>query len=319
MTRQRPGLVLSPDDDAILAARAAVRYQLLAFSAVEEGAREGEVEPVHQLRVATRRLRATLRLFAPLLSRRFGDAAHRDLAWLAGAIGRTRDLDVLFAAVKTRARRLEPTLRAGLGPLGLAIQEKRSVAHSALVAALRTPRAHRLLRQLTAFVESPGARRRTPRLGDAAPDLIRPFVRAVRRAGRSLDADAEPAAFHRLRVRVKRLRYALETLRGLGDRPTRRLLTRLEDLQDTLGQSQDAAAQVVWLHAWAKTPGAPVETLLPTGALIELLARRGKKYCRRALRRWRKMDTGGLLDAALEDIEGGVRGERAAAAEVSSA
>src|SRR5438552_994159 len=54
---QRVGLVLSPDDGAAVAARVVVRFHLRAFVRVEPAARAGEVEPVHQLRVATRRLR----------------------------------------------------------------------------------------------------------------------------------------------------------------------------------------------------------------------------------------------------------------------
>src|SRR5437773_320097 len=72
---QRVGLVLSPDDGAAVAARVVVRFHLRAFVRVEPAARAGEVEPVHQLRVATRRLRTALRLFAPLLPARFAAAA----------------------------------------------------------------------------------------------------------------------------------------------------------------------------------------------------------------------------------------------------
>src|SRR5438034_10108173 len=80
---QRVGLVLSPDDGAAVAARVVVRFHLRAFVRVEPAARAGEVEPVHQLRVATRRLRAALRLFAPLLPTRLAAPAHRELDWLA--------------------------------------------------------------------------------------------------------------------------------------------------------------------------------------------------------------------------------------------
>ena len=54
------GLVLSPDDSAATAAHAVLRFHLRAFAGAEPAARAGEIEPVHQLRVATRRLRAAL-------------------------------------------------------------------------------------------------------------------------------------------------------------------------------------------------------------------------------------------------------------------
>ena len=59
--RARPrGLLLSPNEPAGEAVASALRLQLQVFSREEAGARAGEAEPVHQLRVATRRLRAGL-------------------------------------------------------------------------------------------------------------------------------------------------------------------------------------------------------------------------------------------------------------------
>ena len=80
------GLVLSADDPVGLAARAVVRFHLRAFAREEGQARAGEVEPVHQLRVATRRLRAALRVFAPVLPPTFVGRARREIG-----VGRERD------------------------------------------------------------------------------------------------------------------------------------------------------------------------------------------------------------------------------------
>src|SRR6185295_1296177 len=96
------GLALSPDDATTLAARAVVRHHLVAFSRVEGRARSGDVKATHDLRVATRRLRATLRLFGPVLPPRLHADAERDLSWLADGIGGVRDLDVLGETLKVR-------------------------------------------------------------------------------------------------------------------------------------------------------------------------------------------------------------------------
>ena len=307
------GLVLSPDADAILAARAVVRFHLRAFARFEEAARAGEVEPVHQLRVATRRLRAALRLFAPLLPQRFVEPTHRDLAELARAIGGVRDLDVLFEAVRARAARLDPELRRALGPVGLAIHEQRATALSALVSALDGSKCRRLLGRLGTFADAQTAVRRPRRLADMAPELLKPLVRPVNRVGRRLEPASVPADFHRLRVRVKRLRYALETLRGLGGKPLRRLLVRLERLQDTLGGSQDAVTQIAWLRAYAESPGVLPASLLPVGALVQALARRGEKRRRQGLKVWRKLERTGSLDAVLVELKGQIREPRPSA------
>jgi CHAD domain-containing protein len=306
--------VLSPDDGAVLAARAVMRFHLRAFTLVEDDARAGEVEPVHQLRVATRRLRATLRLFAPLLPATFVEGMHRELAWVARAIGPVRDLDVLLEAVKARATRLDPALRKELGPVGIAVHDQRDVALAGLSEALGSSRCRRLLGRLHAFAESQARARRHQRLGAAAPGLLQPLVRAVRGAGRRLGPDSLPADFHRLRVRVKRLRYALETMRALGGKPVRRLLGELEELQDILGGSQDAVTQIAWLRAYASARGTPPSSLLPVGALIQALARRGEKRRRRGLKAWRKLDRSGLLEAVYGDVSGSDRALHGAAA-----
>src|SRR5213083_128416 len=192
---QRVGLVLSPDDGAAVAARVVVRFHLRAFVRVEPAARAGEVEPVHQLRVATRRLRTALRLFA----------------WLATAIGAVRDLDVLGETLRKQAARLDPELRREVGPLGVALHEQHERTLAELGATLDAKRSRRLLERLAVFADSRAPVGRGARLGDVAPDLLRPQVRAVVRAGRRLGPDAAPPDLHRLRIRVKRLRYAVDT------------------------------------------------------------------------------------------------------------
>jgi CHAD domain-containing protein len=302
-TTPRPaGLLLSPDDDAAVAARAVVRFHLRAFAASEAEARAGEVEPVHQLRVATRRLRAALHLFESFLPKRFVETTQRELAWLAGAIGAVRDLDVLAQAVQARAARLDPELRGLLGPVGIAIHEQRAAALETLAKTLRSSRCHRLLERLAAFAEPTGTPRPSQPLGRAVPALATPLLRAVGRAGRRVSPESPPAELHRLRVRVKRLRYALESLRGLGVKSVRTLLERLERLQDVLGGAQDAATQIAWLRAHAATEGVPPASLLPVGALIQALSRRVVRRRRRALRVWRKVERARLVETVEGDL-----------------
>jgi CHAD domain-containing protein len=309
-TSRATGLVLSPDDDAAVAARAVVRFHLRAFAAVEKEARAGEVEAVHQLRVATRRIRAALHLFGSCLPKRFVEATQRELAWLAAAIGAVRDLDVLGQAVQLRAARLDPELRGALGPLGIAIHDRRAAALDTLSATLRSSRCHRLLERLGTFADPPKAPRRNEPLGRVAPAFATPLLRAVKRAGRRIGGGSPPPELHRLRVRVKRLRYALETLRGFGMRSIRDLIARLERLQTVLGDAQDAATQLAWLRDYAAADGVPVPSLLAIGALLQTLSRRASKRRRRALRTWRKVDRGRLLETVEADLARHAREQR---------
>lgn len=298
------GLVLSPDDGATVAARAVVRFHLRAFARNEGQARVGEIEPVHQLRVATRRLRAALRLFEPVLPGRLTGPVQREIAWVAHAIGGVRDLDVLGGALAAQAARLGPELRGALGPVALSIHDQRAAAHTELVAALDSPRCKRLLDRLAAFAENGPVARSESRLGEIAPDLVRPHLRAVRRAGRRAVDETSPETLHRLRVRVKRLRYALETLRGLGGSSLRRLLARLEQLQEFLGEHQDAVTQVAWLRQWAEAAAAPPTTLLAVGAVTHELLRRARKRRLRFSARWRRVDRRKRAAQMLAELSG---------------
>jgi CHAD domain-containing protein len=306
--RHPRALVLSADDMAGAAARAVVAFHLRAFVREEAGARAGEVEPVHQLRVATRRLRATLRLFAPVLPAAPLALVNTDLAWLGREIGGVRDLDVLADAVKTRARRLSPALRRALEPVEDAIRERRAVTHARLVEALDGPRRRALFTRLGALTVAPPREAQPVRLGDLAPDLIAPVRRAMVDAGRRLDGKKPPAeALHSLRVRAKRLRYALEMLRGLGGKRLAKTLARLERFQDFLGGHQDAVTQIAWLRAWAETAAAPPATLLAAGALVRDLTRRARRRSRGFPRAWRCLDRRSLHHGLTRELSRGAR------------
>ncbi len=282
--------VLSPEDDARNAARAVLAFHLAAFTREESAARSGDVEAVHQLRVATRRMRATLRLFEPVLPAAAVASAGDGFAWLGRAIGAVRDLDVLSLAVLRRGRKLDDATRAHLGPLERVIAERRAAALSALVTQLESPRSRRLLVRVGTLAGARLAGRRPVRLGDVARELAAPLLRAVQRGGRDLDGHAPPVALHRLRQRVKRLRYASETLAGLGDDAMHAARGRLVKLQDLLGEHQDAIVQTEWLRACAESAALPPATLLAMGELIHALGRRGRTLRRRAPRVWKKFD-----------------------------
>ncbi len=286
-TDSRPP-TLSADDDARVVARRVLAFHLAAFEHEAPAARGGDVEAVHQLRVATRRLRATLQLFAPMLPASTVGAVTEGLAGLGRGIGSVRDLDVLALAVTARGRRLADEARAGLGPLEHAVHERRFVALADLGRLLDTAQCRRLLARLTQLTSSRPAARSAVRLGDVAADLMRPLLRAVQRAGRDLDAETPAVALHRLRVRVKRLRYACETLAALVGDDIRPVIRRLVRLQDVLGEHQDAVTQAAWLRAYAGSAQLPPATLLAIGALVDRLDRRAGKLRGRVTREWRR-------------------------------
>lgn len=294
--------VLSPDDPAEAAARRILRRQLAKLDQEEGVTRKGEIEGVHQLRVTTRRLRATLRLFQSVLPRAGASRAHQELAWLGKAIGEVRDLDVLKLAVLKQSRRLEPTLCRALAPMHRSIAEQRASAHARLIAILDSARYRHLRGRLSTLADSKRQSRRGPTLGRIAVALVAPLWRSTVRSGRGLAGDASDAECHRLRVRVKRLRYALDSLGAIGGKRVRRALKQLERLQDALGANQDAVTQTAWLRAYATGTRGGTAVVLAAGALMQVLARRARRSRRRASNVWADFHRPRLQQKALSEF-----------------
>jgi inorganic triphosphatase YgiF len=214
-------------------------------------AARGDVEGVHQMRVAARRLRSALQLFASWLPARGRNALDAELRWLGLELGRARDLDVFALELLEPLAAREPR-DAGLATLRRATRAARSDAHAAVRTALASHRYDLLALQLGRLVEA-GA---PPARGKRARAALRPQLRArvarVREFGARIGR-LETPALHRLRIRTKRLRYALELVGPLADGPrVARLVRRLAELQDALGHLNDLAnaeAQLAVLRA----------------------------------------------------------------------
>ena len=302
---------LSAEMPVAVAARETIDARTAVLARELEAARTGKVEGVHQLRVAIRRLRTALTLFADALPRRSADALERELADLGRAVGPVRDLDVLAIAVGKRGRKLDGTLAPAVTTLVRHIRDHRASAHAVLASTLDAPRVRRMLVRLTAL-----ARHRsvdaTP-VGAVAASLVRPLVRELRRAGRKAEKTRSPDVLHKLRIRAKHLRYALETLEGLGGKATRDLAQRLADLQHVLGDQRDATNQRAWLLDEVPAFAGDAEALVALGAIAEGLRRRARRMARRAPRAWRKVDRPKRMTAMMDELNRAGRATRHAA------
>jgi triphosphatase len=275
--------------------------QLRAMTAEHANAIAGDVEAIHRLRVATRRLRAALRMLREVAPGSEAESAAEELAWLCGAIGAVRDLDVLTQLLEHRATRLEPDFIRALEPLSETIRSQRTIEQERLVAALDSERYRGLVQRLDAVALQPTADGVT--LGTVAVRLVRPQLRAMLRAGAGLDEASPPETLHRLRVRVKKLRYALEPLRAVGGKPARRMLRRLERVQERVGMYHDAVSVTAWLHAWAtESRDAPATAMMAVGALIHSFERRIRRLRARSLKAWRRADMDDLARATLDEL-----------------
>jgi CHAD domain-containing protein len=251
------------DDTMRTLAYATLRRDAADMLALEPAARllvsAGEDSAaIHAMRVAIRRQRAALSLFKEALPLSMQMPSLRDdLGWLGQSLGAVRDLDVQLEQL--RAWQIDdPALLERLS-------QQRAQAHKQLLRAFNSARYQRFVAAYTTLLrEGPDlSRDEQMPLREAMPALLQRAHRKLRRQGDALLADvAEGAegvpasAYHQVRIKAKRLRYALEFVRHVCGKPAKRLHARLVTLQDTLGQLQDATVATDRLRALGlHTPG----------------------------------------------------------------
>ena len=214
---------------AIQQLRLLLGQQLLVLQTREPGLRLGtDPEDLKRFRIAVRRARALIRVSRRLIDDRLAEL-ETELRWLGGALGPTRDLDVLLAHLRS----LEDELGEGGATIIALFEQERVEARQAMQEALESSRYAELLERFAteiALLEASKAHMGLRKL--AAAELKR-----LRKAYASLGSDPADDELHSLRIKVKRARYSTE----LAARPRLAHMARaLKGLQDVIGEHQDS-------------------------------------------------------------------------------
>ncbi len=287
----------SPKSDAPAggAVRAAVASALARLQQHESAARAGDDEAVHQMRVATRRLRSDLRTFRPLVEESWAKPLRTELKWLADHLGAVRDLDVLIVRLQEEATGATPKQQAALRPIWEDLEARRAAARATLLDALDSPRFPALQDALAEGARVPAL---TPEALEPCrkvlPRLVKRAWKPLARAGRQLSQDAPDEAFHAARIRAKRARYAAEAVApSLGKKTAARAVQfarRVADIQEILGIHQDA---VIAREAIRQAADDRQDLRGLKGAVtgIERKQERAARAARRAFRKaWNRLD-----------------------------
>ncbi len=261
-----------PADSPVEHVRASLDQRLRALLTHEPGTRTGEdIEDLHQMRVAVRRMRATLKAARPLLDTAWADDLRAELGWLGGALGPVRDFDVLLLRLHREIASLPATEEAAGAVLLDALERERTVARAAMLGALTDPRFFALLERLAETVRAPlpaGAHQL------ALVDLVRSEARKLRRAVERAGDDPPDDVLHALRIRGKRLRYTGElvapSLEGApAGKAVKRLLSATAALQEVLGDHQDACVAEQRIRSLVAGLDATPDTAFVAGRLVE--------------------------------------------------
>ena len=209
---------------------------------------------VHKTRVAVRRLRSTLRVFADVFDSDKAAGLDAELVWYAGLLGAVRDCDVLEARLMEHIAAL-PTEYV-LGPVAARVQETLALDRRAAVQALNqgmsSDRYQQLFEVVRRWRTAPPLTETATAKAQAASSYVR---EARRKAEKRLDrADGEVEQLHRARKAIKRLRYAGELTKPV-DRHASRVARKAKHLQTELGEHQDAVVSAAFLARLGATAG----------------------------------------------------------------
>jgi CHAD domain-containing protein len=227
-----------------------------------------EIEYLHQVRVALRRLMSLARLFS-----------RPDPAWLAplrelmAVLNPARDWDVFLR--ETLPRLPLPKDEAFLAHATALAADARQAAQTALAA----PAFTRSILTLGRALLTPPAT--DMNASEWAARVLEQRWKGVRRRGAAL-AGGDASARHRLRIAVKKLRYATDALAGLYGKRGDKAVAGLEALQESLGALNDLAVAERLMHTLAQ---AHPETAFNAGLMVGLLSAEARPGSQRRIAR----------------------------------
>ena len=250
-------------------------------------------EPVHQMRVAVRRLRSAIKVFRDAVQSPAVDTADAALKTLAAKLAPARDWDVFVTETLAAVVRAFPA-ETRLQQLLTAAERRRRTSHAELCRFLVEAEFRRLGIALACLAagrewqttsdEVERAELALPLDAFAARLLNRRLKRLVQ-VENSL-ADLEPPELHAVRLRAKRMRYAAEIFGpSHPGKSASRFLQRLSTLQTRLGILNDGAVARTLLNELGATNG---RLAFAGGLVLGFVGAYGKRDRARSARAWQK-------------------------------
>jgi len=239
-----PGIVAG--DSMTEAARKTLHFHMSHMMANEAGTRAGvDVEALHDMRVATRRMRTAFYVFADAIDAAATAPYLKELKHTGRVLGRVRDLDVFREKAEAYLGAFAKSTPPDLTLLMSAWDTEYARARSKLLKYLDSERYAQFKHDFIAYLEnslSPIATSKAEqRVAVAVPDLIATrLVEFYTCKTRLNQPDADLSDYHQMRIVTKYLRYTLEYFREVLGAEVEQAIDELKVLQDHLGALQDA-------------------------------------------------------------------------------
>jgi CHAD domain-containing protein len=288
---RRPLSALSTAAEVVLAYAGT---QVAAIMSLDPLVRRDAPDSVHQMRVATRRLRSTLKSFGQVLRTKDLERLGDELKWLGDVLGTARDAEVLAGRVQADLDRLPPELIMGPAQARVRVHFApiKAGARAAVLEALDGHRYLALLDSLDTLIDpplAPGAGR--PAAGMLPAAVRRARRRLRRRMRRALGSPAGPGrdtALHEARKAAKHARYAAEAASPAFGKQARRFAKRVKKVQSVLGDHHDAVVTRGTVRDLGVQAHLAGENAFTFGLLYGQDACRAKDLEARARRAWKR-------------------------------
>lgn len=251
------------------------RVMALNKPGIEQGL---DTEFLHDYRVALRRTRSLIKVFADLLPANQLCQFNSQWRWLTRRTGFLRDIDVFLEAFEAYHQTVPVALAEELLPFRALLWQRRDKAHSIMCRTLRSRRYHRFMDEWEHLLATP-AHDTGETIAAASIARLEHSYRRLRHKGKLYHAEPTDASLHAMRLAGKKLRYLLEfTLPIYGAEHLAPLVKALKQLQNGLGTLNDLAVHERLIIATARsmeqTQQGNRTTFLALGYLIAILHRR---------------------------------------------
>lgn len=260
-TKRKPSRTIQLTDPMAEAGRKIFAAQIRLMQKHEAGSRSGvDIEDLHQMRVAIRRMRSLFNLIGAHYRAKTADRYVRALRDSARALGAIRDLDVLILDLQDFAKSSPEDEQATMADLIALLEARRTARRRRLNKHLDSKQYRRFVRQFRRLAKKPGSgnrrikRRELPhQVRHVLPLLLHRRLARVRAYDTVLPA-ADDTVLHALRVEFKQLRYAVEFFQPVIGSTAGPFLEDVKAMQNLLGRLNDIA---VFTDTMTRLPDLP--------------------------------------------------------------
>ncbi|AKB52778.1 hypothetical protein MSBRW_3525 [Methanosarcina barkeri str. Wiesmoor] len=258
-------VTVKPTDSMAQLACRIFSYQFSCMLSHEEGTIKGEeIEELHDMRVAVRRMRAAAKVFEAYLDSEQLEPHLKGLRKTLGSLGEVRDLDVFRETAEKYLKTLPLGHENDLDPLFSVLTEEREKARKNMLDYLDSEKYRSFKRDFSDTLASPEILilPATNKKHDALPHRVRevlPSILYARLADISAYSEWVEGPYlsverlHRLRIAAKGMRYTLEFFESVLGEDAKTLIKELKNLQDHLGNLHDAVIAVDLLGSYLRT------------------------------------------------------------------